>query len=462
MRTIAYAFMCVAVQGIAVPAGAQKQTPPPAGTPKDFKLAARRSFTLPNGMQVSMVPFGTLPKVFVRLGVRTGNINERENEVWLADVTGDMLQEGTTTRTAEQVARDAASMGGSLSVGVGPDRTNLTGDVLSERGPDFVRLVAEIVRHPRLPASELERVKANRLRQLSIARSQPQPLAQERFSALLYPNHPYGRLYPSEGMLKSYTIEQVRGFYDANYGAARAHLYVAGVFDAAAMERAIRAGFTEWARGNPPAVVTPPPAPATRTIALIDRPDAVQSTIDLGLRVPGPADSSYVPLVVADALLGGAFGSRITTNIREDKGYTYSPFSFIDAKQRSAEWTESADVTTKVTGASLKEIFAEIERLQREAPPLEELRGIQNNLAGVFVLQNSSRSGVAGQLAFVDLHGLGDDYLTGYVRHVLAVTPDQVQRMTQLYLRPERMQLVIVGDKKVVQEQLAPWGTVVP
>jgi predicted Zn-dependent peptidase len=161
-------------------------------------------------------------------------------------------------------------------------------------------------------------------------------------------------------------------------------------------------------------------------------------------------------------LLGGAFGSRITTNIREDKGYTYSPFSFIDAKQRSAEWTESADVTTKVTGASLKEIFAEIERLQKEAPPLEELRGIQNNLAGVFVLQNSSRSGVAGQLAFVDLHGLGDDYLTGYVRHVLAVTPDQVQRMTQLYLRPERMQLVIVGDKKVVQEQLAPWGTVVP
>jgi len=188
----------------------------------------------------------------------------------------------------------------------------------------------------------------------------------------------------------------------------------------------------------------------------------VQSTIDLGLRVAGPADSSYIPLVVTDALVGGAFGSRITSNIREDKGYTYSPFSTIDAKQRASDWTESADVTTAVTGASLKEIFNEIDRLQKEPPPADELRGIQNNLAGVFVLQNSSRAGVAGRLAFVDLHGLTDDFLTGYVRRVLTVTPQQVQQMVQLYLRPDRMQLVVVGDRKVVQEQLAPWGTVVP
>jgi zinc protease len=208
--------------------------------------------------------------------------------------------------------------------------------------------------------------------------------------------------------------------------------------------------------------VEPPPAPTTRSVALIDRPDAVQSTIFVGLRVPGPADSTFIPFVVTDALLGGAFGSRITSNIREDKGYTYSPFSFIDTKQRASEWAESADVTTNVTGASIKEIFGEIDRLQKEQPAAGELRGIQNNLAGVFLLQNSSRAGVAGRLAFVDLFGLGDDYLRSYVRHVLAVTPDQVQRMTQLYLRPERMQLVVVGDKKVVQAQLAPWGTVAP
>ena len=456
------AAVVAATLAAASSAVAQRQQPPAPGAPKDFTLTPRKTFSLPNGMQVSMVPFGTVPKVYVRLGVRTGSVNERENEVWLSGVTADMLQEGTTSRSAEQVARDAASMGGALSVNVGPDRTNIIGDVLSERGPEFVRLVADVVRHPKFPESELARVKANRVRQLAIAKSQPQPVAQERFAALLYPGHPYGRVFPTEAMLQGFTIAQVRAFHADNYGAARAHLYVAGVFDAAAMEQAIRAAFSDWQRGPAPAVVPPPPEPTARTVALIDRPDAVQSTINLGLRVPGPSDSTYVPLVVTDAILGGAFGSRITTNIREDKGYTYSPYSYIDTKQRAAEWSESADVTTQVTGASLKEIFSEIDRLQKEAPPADELRGIENNLAGVFILQNSSRSGVAGQLAFVDLHGLGDDYLTGYVRRVLAVTPEQVQRMTQRYLRPERMQLVVVGDKKVVQTQLAPWGTVVP
>ena len=459
MRIAVAALMTLLAAG-SLPA--QRQSPPPAGPPKDFTLTPRKTFSLPNGMQVSMVPFGTVPKVYVRLGIRTGNINEKANEIWLADVTGDLLQEGTTTRTAEQIARDAASMGGAIAVGVGPDRTNITGDVLSERGPEFVRLIADVVRHPRLPETELARIKANRVRQLAITRSQPQPLAQERFAALLYPDHPYGRLYPTEAMLDGYTVDQVRAFYQANYGAARSHLYVTGVFDSAAMERAIREAFSDWARGPEPVVVPPPPPPSSRSVVLLDRPGAVQSTIDLGLRVPGPSDSTYLPLVVTDALLGGAFGSRITSNIREDKGYTYSPYSTIDTKQRASDWSENADVTTAVTGASLKEIFGEIDRLQKAAPPTDELRGIQNNLAGVFVLQNSSRAGVAGQLAFVDLHGLSDEYLTGYVRRVLAVTPEQVQRMAQLYLRPERMQLVVVGDKKVVQEQLAPWGTVIP
>lgn len=453
------------VVALAVSAGgaqAQRQTPPAPAAPKELKITPRRSFTLANGMRVSMVPFGTVPKVYVQLTLQTGNINEKPNEVWLANVTGDLLQEGTTTRAAEVVARDAASMGGAINVGVEADRTDISGDVLAERGPDFVRLLADVVLHPRLPASELPRIKTNRVRELSITRSQPQPIARERFEALLYPDHPYGRTLPTEAMLNSYTIDQVRAFYTSNYGAARAHLYVTGVFDAAAMERAIRDAFTGWSHGPEPAVIPPPAAPTSRAVVLIDRPGAVQSTIALGLRVIGPPDSSYIPLVVTDALLGGTFGSRITTNIREDKGYTYSPYSYVDAKQRAADWSENADVTTAVTGASLTEIFGEIDRLRSAAPSSDELRGIQNNLVGTFTLQSSSRPGLANRLAFVDLHGLTDSYLTGYVRHLFAVTPDQVQQIAQRFLIPERMQLVVVGDKKVVEEQLAKWGTVVP
>ena len=167
---------------------------------------------------------------------------------------------------------------------------------------------------------------------------------------------------------------------------------------------------------------------------MIDRPGAQQSTIYLGLPVIAPGHNDYIAFQVMNSLLGGSFGSRITANIREAKGYTYSPFSQHSSRYRDAYWVQVADVTTAVTGPSLKEIFYEIERLQKEPPTEDELQGIKNYLAGIFVLQNSSRQGVIGQLAFLDLHGLDESYLTTYVQKVFAVTPKDVQRIAQTYL----------------------------
>jgi zinc protease len=443
------------------PAAAQRETPPPVGTPRDFKLPAKREFTLPNGMGVTLVPFGTVPKATVNLAVRAGRIDQRPGQVWLAELTGDLMNEGTAARTAAQVAEHAAGMGGTFNVGIASDISNIGGDVLGERAPEMIRLVAEVVRTPRLPESELERIKGDRLRALAISRSQPQPIANEKFRELLYGDHPYGQVYPTEAMLKGFTIAQVRDFHARSFGAQRSHLYVAGVFDAAAVESAIRQAFGDWPRGSPPAD-RPPSPKSERTLTLIDRPDAVQSTLIIGLPVPDATDKDYLALQVTDALLGGSFGSRITTNIREDKGYTYSPFSTVSDFRHEAYWYEQADVTTNVTGASLKEIFGEIERLRNEAPPVEELDGIKNNLAGIFTLQNGSRGGIIGQLSFVDLQGLEDAYLTDYVRNMLAVTPQDVQRVARDYLRPEKMAIVVVGDRKTVAEQVAPYNTVVP
>ena len=443
------------------PAAAQKETPPPVGTPKDFKLPAKREFTLPNGLEVTLVPFGTVPKASISLAVRTGRIDQQAGQVWLPELTADLMNEGTAAKTSAQVAEQVAGMGGTINVGVASDVTNIGGEVLSESAPGMVRLVAELVRTPRLPESEIERIKADRLRNLAIAKSQPQPIANEKFRELLYGDHPYGQLYPTEDMLKGYTIAQVRAFHGQNFGAARSHLYVAGVFDAAAVEAAVRQAFGDWPRGSAP--TTRPPSPkAERTLALIDRPDAVQSTVIIGLPVPGAAHKDYIPLQVTDALLGGSFGSRITANIREDKGYTYSPFSTVANFRSQSYWYEQADVTTNVTGASIKEILGEIERLRSEAPTVAELDGIKNNLAGIFTLQNGSRGGIIGQLSFVDLQGLDDSYLTNYVRNVLAVSPQEVQRVAREHLRPEKMAIVVVGDRKTVAEQVAPYNTVVP
>jgi predicted Zn-dependent peptidase len=434
----------------------QKQAPPEPGKPKGFSVPAPHKFTLDNGMAITLVEYGTLPKVTVRLAVRTGNIDEKAGEVWLSDVAGDLLSQGTETRTAAQIAEAAARMGGELNVTVGEDRTDLTGDVLSEFGPEMAALIADVAMHPKFPESELARLKGDRQRQLSIAKSQPQQMASEKFRALLYGDHPYGRLFPTEEMLKGFTIEQVRAFYDANYGAARAHLYAAGKFDGKAMEAAIRKAFSGWKRGAAPSVNLPKPKSEHR-LETVDRPGAVQSTIYLGMPVTDPSSSDWVALGVMNSLLGGSFGSRITSNIREQKGYTYSPNSQVSTRYRDGYWIETADVTTKDTGASLKEILAEIKKLQTDPPSEQELKGIQNYLAGTFVLQNSSRGSIISQLAFVDLHGLPEDYLNTYVSRVYAVTPAQVQQMAARYIQSDKATIVVVGDKKVIAEQVAPY-----
>jgi predicted Zn-dependent peptidase len=226
------------------------------------------------------------------------------------------------------------------------------------------------------------------------------------------------------------------------------------------MEQVIRDAFAGWHPGTAAALNVPAKAQTTRAIYIVDRPGAVQSSMYVGLPVVDPSHPDYVALQVTNMLLGGAFASRITRNIREDKGYTYSPGSTVSTRYRSGYWAEIADVTTAVTGASLKEIFAEIERLRSEPPPAEELKGIQNYMAGTFTLQASSRGGVLGLLRQRNLHELPDDFHASYVRRIHAVTPAEVQRIAQTYLDPQKMVIVIVGDRAAITDQLTPFGEI--
>ncbi len=434
-----------------------RQLPPGGGAPKDFVLPEAESFRLPNGMSVTLVPWGSIPKATVSLVVRAGSLNERADEVWLADLVGDLLQEGTLARDAREVAEAAAGMGGSVKVAAGFDQTGVTGDVLAEAAPEMVRLLAEMIRRPRLPESELPRLRQDRLRELAVARQQPDQLALEAFRRALHGGHPYGRLFPPEAMLAGFTIGQARGFYDTNFGARRARLYVAGRFDAAAVRVAAEEAFGEWAPGPEP-LVMPPEVRARRELLVVDRPGAPQSTLIVGTPVFDPTHPDWVRLLVANALLGGSFASRITSNIREEKGWTYSPSSTISVRYRDAYWAESADVTTAATGPSLGEIFREIERLGAEEPPEEELDGIRNYVAGTFVLQNSTRQGIVGLKTFLDLHGLPESYLRTYVKAVHGTTPADVSRLVREFLVPGRMLVAVTGDRAAITSQLAPWA----
>ncbi len=430
-----------------------QETPPPGGQPKDFKLSDKKKIKLANGLQTTMVKYGDLPKVTINLTVYTGGIHETASETGLAALTGEMIKQGSKTMNFKTLSNKVAAMGGTLNVGVGKEEISISGSVLSEFAPDFIAAIADLIINPAFPATELQRLKDNAKRNLAVEMTVPQSIAEAKFRKALFKDHPYGRYFSTAATIDGFTLQKVKDFYNKNFGAQRAGLYIVGKYDAAVVNAAINKSFGKWKPG--PAVYTPPVNTITKADTLIiDRKDAPQTTLIVGLPTLLPKDKDYVGLYVTDALLGGAFGSRITSNIREDKGYTYSPYSSILNRRSVSVWTESADVTSEHTVASLQEIEKEIKRLQDEPPSADELKGIQNYLAGIFVLQNSSPAGIISQLQFLDKHGLPDSYLTSFVKNINSITPQDVSAITKKYLDYKKMMIVMVGDKGAIQKQL--------
>jgi zinc protease len=437
---------------IAASTTAQKQTPPPGGTPKNFKLPAKTIKKLPNGLQTTMVQFGNVPKVTINLIIKAGNAQEAQNQVWLADLMGKMMNQGTKTMDFKTLAKKVAGMGGEVNISVGPDETTISSSVLSEFAPDLIKVIADLVMNPAFPASELDRIKNDLKRNLSVQQSVPQNQAIAKFYKVIYKDQSYGSFFPTEEMLNSYTLEMVKDFYNKNLGAKRSVLYVAGKFDPATVNAAVNNNFSKWKAGSD--VFYPEQNPSTGGDTLIiDRKNAPQTTIILGLPAITPKNPDYVPATVANSLLGGSFGSRITSNIREDKGYTYSPSSTISNRKSGSLWMEQADVTAAHTIDALKEIKKEIKLLQTEPPSKKELLGIQNYQAGVFVLINSTPFGIISQLNFLDKYNLPDSYLSNYVKNVYNVRPEKVSEVARKAYDLQNMTLVMVGDKESIEKQ---------
>jgi zinc protease len=434
-------------------ASAQKETPPPGGVAKDFKLSEKKKGKLPNGLHTTMVQYGDLPKVTINLTISTGTIHENASETGLATLTGEMIKQGSIKMDFKTLSKKVAAMGGTVNVGVGKEEVSINGSVLSEFAPDFIAAIADLIMNPAFPAAELERLKDNLKRDLAVDMTVPQSIAEDKFRKTLFKDHPYGRYFSSAEKINSFTLKNVKDFYGKNFGAKRAALYVVGKYNAAVVNAAISKAFGSWKPG--PDIYTPPVQPTVKQDTLIiDRKDAPQTTLLIGLPVLQPKDKDYVGMYVTDALLGGSFGSRITSNIRENKGYTYSPFSSVLNRRGVSVWSESADVTSEHTIDALNEIEKEINRLRDEPPSAEELKGIQNYLAGIFVLQNSTPGGIIGQLQFLDKHGLPDSYLENFVKNIHSVTPEQVSAITKKYLDYKKMLIVMVGDESAIKKQI--------
>lgn len=439
-------LLALSLMAFQVPAQ-DKELPPAGGTPKSFKLTDTHNFTLDNGLSVTLIQYGRTPKVTLRLITDTGNVDDGAKDA-VSDLSYQLLTEGTSRRTAKEIAEAAANMGGQVQSGVGINAGFLQLDVLSDFVGDAVDLLADLAINSKFTDEDRTRAINNFVRDLTVQKSTPGNQASSAFYGAVFAGHPYAKVFADEKVVQGLTLQDLQSFVQTNLVAKRSHLFIAGKFDPQKAETAIRSAFATMPAGATRTISAPTQANKAAFI-FIPRPNAPQSTLLFGLTVADAAQDDFVGLRVMNTLLGGSFASRITANIRENKGYTYSPSSVVNSRVKAATWAQQADVTAEATGPALAEIIKEIKRLQTEAPSEQELNGFKNYISGLYVLQNSARGSIINELWFLKSHGLPLSRLENYVQLVNAMTPAQISALAAKYLTLDKMTLVVVGDESV-------------
>jgi predicted Zn-dependent peptidase len=415
--------------------------------------------TLSNGLEVVLVESHTIPKFDGQLFFRSGNAMTAATAPGLADMTATVMRTGTTARTSRQIEEDLRRMGADLSSGAGADTSAVSFAGLVDFSDQLLRLVAELTQYASFPADEFERERRQLLEGLKIERTTPGFLGSERFRRVLFGTHPYGTITPSEAQAESYRLDQLRDYYAHYYRPGNALLAMVGDFEPHAMLDRIEKIFGAWAPGSVEEAPNPPlPELHGRRVYLVHLPGSVQAQVLVGNRAITRKHPDWLKLTLANSIYGGAFNSRLVMNIREDKGYTYSPRSGAHPLRQHGYFSIGAAVRNDVVGAALTEIFFEIDRMRSTPVGEDELADARNYLTGIFSLGLATQDGLAGQLATSTLERLPDDYLETYRERILKLTAADVLDASQKYFDSANAQIVIVGDRAHVEAQAEQFG----
>lgn len=432
--------------------------PPAIGPVKAYQPPASQADQLPNGLKIVVIEDHRFPLVSIRMALRAGATRLTPETAGLASAEADLLTEGTTTRSALQIAQTADALGGSVGASAGSDFLNISADGLSDRAPELFELLADVVLHPNFPQKEVDLEKANMLQGLIASRANSGFLASVQFNKLLFGNNPYAISAPTEASIGKITQAALVQFHqDYFLPNNQAEVVVAGDIAPARAHNLVQQYFGDWKFGLPSPPPSPPvPAPKTRRIYLIERPNSAQSTILLGNLGLTRTSPDYFPFLVANEVLGGSFNSRLIADIREKKGYTYGISSFNQPYRELGAWQVETQVRTAVTAPALQAILAQLDRIRSAPVTDQELLQAKNYLSGNFVLGLQTQAEVANQFLVTGSYGLAPDRLATWVSNVAGVTTEEAQAAAQTYIHPDQAVVVVVGDVKQIEASLAP------
>lgn len=450
----------------AAPAPSGRETPdapfrqlaPPAGPEPTFKPPKPRRFKLKNGLEVVLVEFHDLPLIDFNLMIKTGGAANPADRAGLADLTANMLDEGTKTRTALGIADEIAVLGANLSTGSTWDASNVSMSTLSRNLDPALAVFADVVQNPTFDEKEFARVRDNLLTAISRRKDSPPTVANLAFTRLLYgAKHPFGwPMTGAEASIKQLTPAELRAFFDANYRPNNAALIVAGDTTAVALKTKLEAAFGKWKskRVAPRRMPTAAGAAAATRIFLIDKAEAPQSSIRVGLIGIERTNPDYFPVTVMNLILGGGF-YRLDLNLREKQGWTYGARSTVDSRKTPGPFSAGGEFVAPHSADSVAEILKEISAMRDADVTDAELSRAKDQIVKSFPARFATRGNVAAQLAELAVFGLPDSYVTDYTRKIGAVTKDDVRRVARKYVDPSHLTIVVVGDRKTLADPLA-------
>ncbi|MBV9500739.1 MAG: insulinase family protein [Acidobacteriaceae bacterium] len=458
-------FLVAITSGVVLASGVLRaadvdRTKPPETPPiPSVKLPNIQRFQLPNGLRIVAAEDPRFPLLTVRMAFLAGSKYDPKDLPGLSDTVAALLNQGTATRNARQIADESADLGGQITATSSPDTLTLDGSCLSENIPQFMALLADVARNASFPEDEVQLQKQNRLETLRAERSQARYLGEEALSDALFGKHPYSHIGPTEAALGTLNKAALQSFRDTYLVPNNAFLILVGRLpERASLEKLISDQFGGWQQKAVPAYEPPPIPSNSKKLILVDRPGSVQADIMSAHLAPTYGSPEFFPLAVGDRILGGGTNSRLFQDIREKRGFAYDAHAENNSLKEAAVVSAVTEVRNEVVEPAVEALNADLQALSDKDVSATELTDAKDSYAGRFILGLERQSGLAQQLVRVETNGLPHDYLELFTTHVRSVEPDQI-RATGKYWAPADATLVVVGDAQKIQKSLDKFGT---
>jgi zinc protease len=436
------------------------QKPAPGSAP-DTAFPDYTTKVLPNGLKIFVIQDDRKPSVTFRLLIKGGAYYDGQKP-GLSGFVATLLNRGTKTRDALAFARESDFIGSRVEAASGADAISVSATGLTKYTPKILELLVDATTNPLFSEDEFAKEQKKALSMIAAEKQQPEALAGKLSARVVYGEEsPYGR-YRTEESVTATTRDDLIKYHQTWFAPNNATLAIVGDVRADEIVPLVEKALADWTRRDfPPFHVPAPAAIEGLTIHLVDRPGSVQSNIVV--THPGPARNNpdTAELNVMNATLGGGFSGRLFQNLRERHGWTYGAYSAFDLNRVAGDFSAQAETRNEVTAPAVREMFAEIKRLQEQPVPEAELELQRQYNVGNYLLSLENAARTAQRVQDIDLYGLAPDFYKRYAKRMAETTSAQVLELARKYLSVEKVAIIVVGEAKQVQAELEKIGKVV-